>query len=192
MTKYQKLKPILHKPVFYADEAKKLGVHPSLLNYYVNKGLIVSIARGVYQAKTAEVNTDFQYEDLIITAKSVKNGVICLISALDIYALTEEIPSKFWIAVPHNTSSPKRDKAIFKRMRDIETGTINYQLGGETIVIFDIERTIIDSFRFLSLETAMKALKTAINKNKVDMKKLLEYAKKLRVNITPYIYALTI
>ncbi len=192
ITEFNKLRSIIDKPVFHAADAKKLGVHPSLLNYYVRKGLIVSIARGVYQGKAATVNADFKYEDLIITAKSIKNSVICLISALDIYDLTEEIPRKFWIAVPHSTTCPQRDNAVFKRMRDTETGKINYKLGGEDIVIFDIERTIVDSFKFLSLEIAMKALKAAINKNKIDLNKLHKYAKKLRVNIKPYVHALTI
>jgi len=192
LTEFKKLKPILDKPVFFAEDARNLGVHPSVLNYYINIGLIVSIARGVYQSKTAKVNTDFRYEDLVITAKSIKNGVVCLISALEIYNLTEEIPRKFWIAVPHSTTCPKRDKTIFKRMRDINTGKTNYNIGGETIIIFDIERTILDAFKFLSLETAMKALKTAINENKIDINKLNKYSKKLRVNIKPYIHALTI
>lgn len=192
IVEFDKLKPVLDKPVFFAEDAKKLGVHPSLLNYYISKGLIVSIARGVYQGKSATVNTDFKYEDLIITAKSIKNGVICLISALDIYGITDEIPRKFWIAIPHSTTCPQRDNTVFKRMRDIETGKINYKLGGENITIFDIERTIIDSFKFLSLEIAIKALKTAVNENKVDLNKLNSYAKKLRVNIKPYIHALTI
>ena len=192
ITEYKKIESILSQPVFFAKDAKKLGVHPSALNYYVNKGLIVSIARGVYQSVTAKIDADFRYEDLIVTSKSIKNGIVCLISALEIYGLTEEIPKKFWIAIPHSTTCPKRENTIFKRMRDTETGKTSYSIGGETIIIFDIERTIIDAFKFLSLETAMKALKTAINENKVDLKKLGTYSKSLRVNIKPYIHALTI
>lgn len=188
----EKLKPILDKPVFFAKEARKLGVHSSVLNYYVKQGIIESIGHGVYRGKNAKVNVGFEWEDLIIISKSVPNGVICLISALAIYDLTEEIPRRHWMAIPNSTTSPTRKNTVFKRMRDIDTGKINYQLDGETITIFDRERTIIDAFRFLSLETAIKSLKMGIDSNKIDLNKIMKYAQKFNVKIEPYIHSLMI
>jgi hypothetical protein len=75
-------------------------------------------------------------------------------------------------------------------MRDMGTGVIKYMLATETILIFDVERTIIDTFRYLSKEIALKAMKKALqSKNKVDIPKLLYYAKKFRINIQPYLLA---
>ena len=54
-----------------------------------------------------------------------------------------------------------------------------------SVPIFDRERTIIDAFRLLSIETAVKALKkylTGDAKN-IDLLKLQKYAEKLRVDI---------
>ncbi len=62
------------------------------------------------------------------------------------------------------------------------------------IPIFDRERTIVDAFRLLSREIAIKALKIALTKggkNRIDLIKLQEYAKKLRCNIAPYLISLT-
>lgn len=64
-----------------------------------------------------------------------------------------------------------------------------------TIPIFDRERTIVDSFRLLSRETAIKALKAAITqggKNRLNLIKLEAYAKQLRFDITPYLLSVTL
>ena len=75
-------------------------------------------------------------------------------------------------------------------MRNIETGVTSIKIGSEQVAIFDIERTIIDSFRFLSKEIAIKALKEAVKTGyKIDLRKIERYSKKLRVNIDPYILA---
>ncbi|MFA6118634.1 MAG: hypothetical protein WCT85_01680 [Parachlamydiales bacterium] len=65
-------------------------------------------------------------------------------------------------------------------------------MGSIYLKIFDRERTIIDSFRYLSEEIAIKALKAYLNsKEKPNFKKPLKYAKILRVNIKTYILAYT-
>jgi hypothetical protein len=54
--------------------------------------------------------------------------------------------------------------------------------------------TIIDAFRLLSRETAIKALRAAIakgGKNRLDFVKLEAYAKELRFDITPYLLSVT-
>ena len=76
----------------------------------------------------------------------------------------------------------------------LEGGRTEVELEGTKIPIFDRERTIIDAFRLLSRETAIKALKAAIakgGKNRIDLVKLQEYAKKLRFNITSFLMSVT-
>lgn len=67
-------------------------------------------------------------------------------------------------------------------------------IGQETVAIFDRERTIIDSFRYLSKEIAIKALKAAVSGRalkKLDIKKLQQYAKQFGLNVDPYILTVT-
>lgn len=184
------LKSLTTRPLFSAHDARMAGISPSRLSYYIKRKLIERVGRGVYRGVNAKIKVDFQWEDLILTAKSVSNGVICLVSALALYELTEEIPRAYWIAIPHATTAPKRKRARFIRMRDIDTGKTNLKFGGETIAIFNRERTIIDAFRYLTLEIAIKALRSAI-KQKIDIRKLQKYAIKFRVNIDPYIITVT-
>ena len=190
----KKIKKLLKKPLFHAEEAQNLGVHPGLLSYYIKQGFIEKIGRGVYRNPTIEPNIDFKWEDLFITVKSVPNGVVCLISALDIYDMTDEIPREHWIAIPHATTAPKRSQTRFIRTRDIELGKTEIKIRSEKIPIFNPERTIVDSFRYLDIEVAIKALKAGLKGSsgkKLNLRKLQSYAKKRKVNLTPYILTAT-
>jgi predicted transcriptional regulator of viral defense system len=179
------------KPLFSARDARRAGIHPSRLSYYVKIHLLERIGRGFYRGVDSEVHVDFQWEDLVLIAQSVPKGVVCLISALALYELTDEIPRVHWIAIPHITTAPIRKNARFIRMRDMTTGKTQMKLGKETITIFDQERTIVDAFRYLSKEIAIKALKEAFKTKKLDLKKLQKYAKKFKINLDPYILTVT-
>lgn len=194
MRLFSRLSQLLKKPYFSSKESRDIGVHPALINYYIKKGRIKRIGRGIYQSSNYKNPLAFQWEDLIEAVHIVKGGVVCLISALAIYDLTEEIPRQHWIAISHKTSVKltKGIKAV--RYRNMQLGKTKMKIEGTEIPIFDQERTIIDAFRLLSRETAIKALKAAIaksGKNKIDLVKLQEYAKKLRFNIASYLMSIT-
>ncbi len=166
-----------------------------MLAYFCSKGQIERVARGIYRTKDVDFDCDFEWEDLALTALSIPNGVICLISALYYYGLTDEIMREFWIAVPHSTTSPSRGNAHIVRMRNVILGKTIINIGNQKLKIFDRERTIVDAFRYLDKEIALKALQAYLKTNKdtkPDIDKLLKYAKKLRVNLTSYISAFTI
>ena len=189
-----KIRLLLKKPSFTAAEATAAGVSSSLLSYYVKKGELEKVAHGVYRGKESQRRkVPFEWEDLISTAESIPNGRICLISALALYELTDEIPRQFWIAIPHKQFAPKRPKAKIIRMRDVTTGSTQLKLGSVTIRIFDQERTVIDSFRFLSPETAIKSLKRYLSgkQGKPDLVKLRKYSRKLKTPIEKYVEAFT-
>jgi hypothetical protein len=67
-------------------------------------------------------------------------------------------------------------------------------VGANHLKIFDRERTVVDAFRHLSHEIALKALQEYLKQRepfRPNLDKLLKYAKSLRVNIYPYVMALT-
>lgn len=166
-----------------------------MLSYFCAMGHIERISRGTYKIMNLDFDTHFEWEDLAITALSIPRGVICLISALCYYGLTDEIMREFWIAVPHTTSSPVRANTRIVRMRNISLGQSTIKIDNHKLKIFDRERTIVDAFRYLDKETALKALQAYLKTNKKikpDIDKLLRYAKKLRVDLTSYILAFTL
>ena len=152
------------------------------------------MGRGVYRNPEIETGIDIQWEDLVIIAATIPRGVICLISALSIYNLTEEVMRQYWIATPNRMTAPRRPKAKIIRMRNMTLGRTEMEFGDYKIKIFDRERTVVDSFRYLSRETAIKALKSYLkgsNEHRPNIEKLRSYAKKLRVPLDPYILATT-
>lgn len=183
------------KGVFSSKEGKKAGIPPRMLVYFCATGHIERISRGTYKIMKLDFASQFEWEDLAITALSIPRGVICLISALCYYGLTDEIMREFWIAVPHTTTSPVRENTHIVRMRNISLGQSTIKIDNHKLKIFDRERTIVDAFRYLDKETALKALQAYLktNKNaKPDIDKLMRYAKKLRVDLTSYILAFTL
>lgn len=191
----RQLGPLLKATSFTSREATAHGVHASTLAHYVKRGELERLARGVYRAIAAPRIEDFRWEDLMAAARGAKDGVICLTSALAIYGLTEEIPRQHWIAVRNSTRYRAAPSTKVIRMRNLELGKTTFKMSGVSLPIFDRERTIVDAFRYLSRETAIKALKAGLTKNKTDRvnpEKLRKYAKQLRVDIEPYLLAVTL
>lgn len=189
-----KLKPLLKKPLFTSKEARELGVNPPALAYLVKTGQIQRIRHGVYRGARSPSVPGFKWSDLAESALSIPNGVICLISALAIYELTEEIPREHWIAVKRDSKMRVPRPIRIVRFRNTTLGRTQINLDGVKVPIYDRERTIVDSFRQLDREVAIKALKMALaakKKDRIDLKKLQQYAKQLRVPITPYLMAVT-
>jgi predicted transcriptional regulator of viral defense system len=189
------LNALFRKAIFSSADGREAGIPPRMLAYFCAKGQIERVSKGIYKISSLDFDAEFEWEDLAITALSIPNGVICLISALCYYGLTDEIMRKFWIAIPHATTSPARENAHIIRMRNISFGQTTIKIGNLKLKIFDRERTVVDSFRYLDKEIALKALQAYLKMSKdrkPDIDKLLRYAKKLRFDLTPYISAFTI
>ncbi len=187
-----RFKPLKDKEIFTSIDVRKCGIHPALVNYYIKIGVFERVKRGVYRHAAKSGQQSFRWQDLIEAVISVPGSSICLTSALAIYGLTEEIPRQHWIAIPHSTSAkaPKNTKIV--RFRNFDLGYTRIKLDGVEVPIFDIERTIIDAFRLLSIETAIKALKFAVETKAIDLVVFCTYARKLRINVKPYLLSLTL
>lgn len=189
-----KIQRFAKEATFTAKEAREAGIPARMLSYFCKKGVIERISRGVYRGTQSKLDIAFEWEDLALVALSIPKGVICLISALCYYDLTDQIMREFWIAVPHSSWSPQRPKTRVIRMRNLKLGKTDMRIGKYQLKIFDRERTIVDAFRYLSKEVAIKALQAYLRptkKHKPDLNKLTTYAKQLRVNLHPYIMTLT-
>lgn len=185
---------LFKKPLIRSADARAAGIHPAMLSYYEKQGLLERISRGLYRNKKMAFDVAFEWEELVNTVLSIPHGVITGISALALYELTEEIPRQYWIAVPNDTSAGKRPNLKIVRMRNHDLGITTMKIGDAEVPIYDLERTLVDAFRLLSVEAAIKALKLAFKsgrKQKPDLKKIAAYAKELRVKIDPYLLMVT-
>jgi predicted transcriptional regulator of viral defense system len=188
-----RLAPFLREPIFTAKEAESKGIPRYALVYYVKTGILERLYPGAYRSTNYEQKVNFSWEHVAWAAASIPEGVICLISALCIYDLTDQVMREAWIAIPNRVFAPKRPDTRIIRMRNIDLGRAEITLGEYHVRIFNRERSVVDAFRYLSHEIAIKALQRYLRdkSQKPDLKKLQEYAKILRVKLTPYILAYT-
>lgn len=185
---------LLQKPIFKAVEARNLGIPSRMLSYFCQIGKIERVGRGLYRVFEVETDIGIDLEELVLIASSIPHGVICLISALCYYGLTDQIMREYWIAIPNKDRRPKRPHTRIIRMRNVTLGQTKVKIGKYSVRIFDRERTVVDAFRYLSLEIAIKALQQYLRISqgkKPDLPKLTKYAKILNVPIKSYILALT-
>lgn len=188
------LNSLLKRISFTTREAKELGLSSALLAYYAKIGVIERVARGIYRNPKAKSKAPFEWQDLLQVAQSIPEGTICLVSALSYYGLTQEVQREFWIAIPHEMRSVKRDHTKIIRTRNFELGRIPLRLGEYEVFIYDKERCVVDAFKKLSKESALYSLKAYLKRtdsHRPDIRKLSRYAKELRVDLSSYLEALT-
>jgi predicted transcriptional regulator of viral defense system len=191
--KRSEFKKLLLLPSFTGKEARAYGIDPHVLPYYVKTKILERVSRGVYRNPKVATSAPFEIQDLLETSQSIPKGTICGISALSFYNLTLEIPSQFWISVPHSSGTPRRPKTKILRTRNFYLGRVPLKIDKYRTFIFNRERCVVDAFRYLSIESAIHSLKEYLkmtNENKPNIAKLGKYARELRVNIGPYLVAL--
>jgi predicted transcriptional regulator of viral defense system len=182
------MEKLVNRSFFTTKEAEELGVSRRMLSYYVKSGLFERIGKGAYRGTNLSHIQDEKWLELATVAKRT-NGVICLLSALIYYELSDDFMDEYWVAIPHEQSKLDIPDTRIIRTRNFASGIDEVEIAGMKVRIYDRERTIIDCFRLLDIETAMKALKMYMSgKNKKsDIKKLNRYAKELRHDISKYL-----
>jgi predicted transcriptional regulator of viral defense system len=176
------LKEHFRNKTFTPKEAAAFGVSSRMLTHFLKQGAIYKVARGFYSFKETGTEADWKYYDLVMAAKSYKGSVVCLISALEYWSLTEEFARGYWLAFPNNRPAIKNELIKMYRPRNLELGVIEVKIAGEKVKITDPERSIIDAFKYLDEESSITSLRLylAQEENKIDMKKLIDYAITLR------------
>jgi predicted transcriptional regulator of viral defense system len=174
-----------HKGILRTAEAIKLGIHPATLYKLRDKGIIESLGRGVFRLASIP---DFSEPDLVLAAKRIPKGVICLISALSYYNLTTQIPHFVYISLPRTSRLPKLD---YPPLRCFWCSKKTYEAGIETIYInkfpvkiYSIEKTLADCIKFrqkIGMDVVLEALKEYWRQGKTNIDALYDYAKICRV-----------
>ncbi len=107
--------------------------------------------------------------------------MICGVSALIHHELTDEEEHKVWLAFP------RAHRVVNTEYRIIYPSGSAYSLGVETqwvgcrqVRIYDCEKSVVDAFKYLSVDVAHKALRKYLRKRDRDLNKLSRYAKQLR------------
>ncbi|WP_428235753.1 type IV toxin-antitoxin system AbiEi family antitoxin domain-containing protein [Gracilimonas sp.] len=182
-----------HDGVMRTSEVLDAGVHRRTLYHMRDEGMVTAIQRGVYQLAESE---PLSKPDLVIVAKKIPEARICLISALSIHEMTDEIPHKVHIALPRSSWQPELDYPPLKVYRfseeTINSGVEPQTIDGVEVKVFNPAKTIADCFKFrnqIGLDVAIEALKRGVKEGKATYGDIMKYAKLCKVErvIKPYL-----
>jgi predicted transcriptional regulator of viral defense system len=185
-----------HGGTLHTGEALRLGIHPRTLYAMRDSGILEQISRGLF--RLAEL-PPFGNPDLVTVALKIRNGVICLISALAFHELTTQVPHEVYVAVKQGSEPPRLPyppvRLFWFSGEAFSEGVQIHKVGGIPLRIYGPEKTVADCFKHrnkIGLEVALEALKTYRRRKSFNVDKLLHSARVCRVEniMRPYLETL--
>ncbi|WP_394144833.1 type IV toxin-antitoxin system AbiEi family antitoxin domain-containing protein [Vibrio atypicus] len=183
--------------IFTTSDAAQLGITRAALGRAVEKGLLEKLQRGLYGYIGRE---ESEMQSFAVVSARAKNGIICLLSALRYHNLTTQAPFQVWLCIKKGDRAPSIEYPKIQITRSRETehfGVISTKIDGVPVLVTDIERTIVECFKFrnkIGVDVAIEALTEAQRANKLNQERLWEYAKRYRMTnvMMPYMQALSL
>ena len=185
-----------HGGTLRTAEALSLGIHPRTLYAMRDSGMLEQLSRGLYRLADLPPLSN---PDLVTVSLRVPQAVICLVSALAFHELTTQIPRAVDVALSNGSSRPTLDypplRVFWFSGAAWSEGVETYQVDDVPVRIYGPEKSIADSFKYrrkLGLDIALEALRLYRQGDKVDVSKLVHYARICRVErvMRPYLEAL--
>lgn len=180
-----------------ARELEDVGVSAATISRALRTGEILRLGRGLYSLPESAPDT---HETLIEVAKRAPKAVICLTSALSFRGLTDQLPRRVWIAIGAKDWEPKITYPKIRTVRFREPyfsgGVEAHQMGGATIRMYSIPKTLADTFRnkrLVDRSVAIEALRAAIEQRKTTPSAIAEAARTYGAwnQMRPYLEAVT-
>lgn len=178
-------------------ELREAGVTAATMSRMERAGEVIRLSRGVYQLPDAELDPN---HSLAEAAKRVPKGVICLVSALAFHGLTDQLPSKVWMAIGPKDWAPQGDGTPIRIVRFTDSllreGLETHAIEGVPVKVFGVAKTVADCFRHrgkVGLSVAIEGLQEALRQRKATPAEIARQAEKGGVStvIRPYLEALT-
>lgn len=161
------------------NEAKSQGFSPMMLSRMVAKGEISTTERGIYTT-SLDWLTD-PLKKYLPACTLYPKAVISGISALSYYDLTDEEERKIWINIPiDQVVKNPHYQAIRVLGLSYSLGIQTFTFGKRKVRIYDVEKAVIDAFKYLPEEVAYKALKGYLKRKDKKIRKLCEDAQRLK------------
>jgi len=184
-----------HNGIIKTKEAIIAGIHPRIVYKLRDDGIIEELTRGVFRLTTMKPISE---PDILTVAMRIPNGVFCLISALSYFNITTQIPRKVFIALPKGSETPRINYPPISVHRfsgdSFSQGIQQENIDGIKVNFYCPEKTIMDCFKFrnkIGIDIAIEALKFYKSRYKLDIDKLLKYARICRIEniVKPYLEA---
>ena len=182
--------------ILKTTQVLKAGIHPSTLYALVKNGKLERISRGVYRLTSSP---PLPSPDLILIAKRIPKGVICLLSALSFHEITTHIPHEIHLALSFGEEEPRLEYPPIRTYRfsnkAFTEGIQTHRIDRTKIRVYSPEKTLADCFKFrntIGLDTAIEALKLYRDRRDMKIDEIIHFATICRVTkiMRPYLEAL--
>ena len=177
-------------------ELLALGVTPATLSRAVAAGRVERVARGLYQLPGTHLGT-FTTEAEV--SRRAPRATLCLVSALTLHELTDQLPAEVWLAVGATGHVPRIAHPAVRvvRFREpyLSNGRQTIDVGGVTVPVYSIPKTIADLWRtrHTPLPTCIEGLRRALHERRVPPGEIVRAAEAngAMKRMRPYFEALT-
>ncbi|HYG04823.1 MAG TPA: type IV toxin-antitoxin system AbiEi family antitoxin domain-containing protein [Stenotrophomonas sp.] len=161
------------------------GITAATIARLERDGIVVRLARGLYQLAVADIH---QQHSLAEIAKLLPKGVVCLTSALAFHGLTDQLPSRIWIALgrkdwrPRITYPPTRIVRFPPEL--LTSGVEHHVIENIRVPVFGVAKTIADLFRYrrtVGEAVVIEALRETLRQRKATPAEIARFAEQARV-----------
>lgn len=169
---------------FTVSDAAVAGIPRHVVYAWRDAEQVYAISRGVYRKADA---AETAYLDVLAVSRRIPRGIVCLVSALALHGLTDEVPPAVQLAVPRGTNMPRISypQADISRL-DPETFGIGRQefeiAPGETVPVYSQERAVAEAMRMrhrVGDTVAIRALRAYLSDRHAKTAHLMEIAQQL-------------
>jgi len=167
--------------ILLTKQVTNAGYSRSALKILVDEGILSQVQRGVYITENGYI------DDFFLLQQKFKTGIFSHETALYLLGFSDRSPMQITMTFEHGHSTPRIKKAGVKPIMvstNFTTGQTLLNRNGSNIVVYEIERTLIDLLKpryNADYEQLIPALKKYANFAKKDINKLFRYAKKFDV-----------
>ena len=169
---------------FRARDAAELGLNSRALQRLVDDGTVLRVARGLYRSMETEPN---EHYSVGAVCTRVPDGVVCLLTALNVHELGTQLPRRVWIAIPHKARAPNAPELPIRLVRfsraSLRYGIVSATFDGVPARVTNPARTVVDCFRFrrlFGIHVALEALRDALYDRKASVDEIWRAAEACR------------
>jgi predicted transcriptional regulator of viral defense system len=170
------------------------GVHPRDLYAARDAGRLVEVSRGVFRLADLPVTEP----DLLVVATRMPRAVLCLVTALHLHALTEEIPRAAHVALPRGIHAarlahPPLEVYHFSAA-SLAVGVEARTIDAVAVRLTTPAKSVADAFKFRSrigADVAREALRELLRRRVASPAEVDDMARVCRVQgiVRPYLEA---
>ena len=152
------------------SDLRELGLHRMVLTRLTDEGLLERVGRGLYRLAGAE---PLGSPDLVLVAARVSRAILGLVTALNHYGLTGEIPRAIDVLLPRGQSRPSIDhpplRLFWASGDSYSKGVVKTELDGVPVRITSAAKTVADCFKFrrrVGLDVALEGLREGLGQGR--------------------------